>query len=263
MKNRTIEALVKVGTIVGVSAISTTGCGGTGAGGICQALGDCGGDPTGDWKVVSTCSNPVSLRPVQNFAPPETTVPTPPTPSGSWCWDLSLNPDGTLISPATPVPNPTVVDSGTVSFKPDQTYGYALNASSRTAMHIARSCLGVNGANLTCDGLAANMQAFIGANPLYQNFACTPAPPSSDGCDCIFDYVETQQSGVGDEGRWVVEGNRIHHYSKLFSIATTFRSVREATFCVSDNGQKLELTGSRGTTLALKAGLRTLTLTKM
>jgi hypothetical protein len=259
-----------------LTVTSLTGCSGDGAGGTCEELSNCGGDPTGVWQVSEICNNPVSARPLQLFAVPESGVAQPATASGGWCWDISFNKDGTLASPAVPQPNPTVVNDGTVEFNVDPMTGehqylYKLTAWSRTEMYIARSCLGSAGANMSCSDLASKMQTFIGADQRYQtrhggapgdptSFVCTPVGAD---CDCSFDYTEVDQTGVGDKGRWVVDGGRIHHYSETFTLTTSFRAVREADFCVSNNGQTLELSGSRGTTLALKAGLRTLKLRKV
>jgi hypothetical protein len=269
-----------LGVLLLVGAAAFAGCKGKGAAGGCELTASCGGDPVGEWKVTEICNNPVTARPAQNYAntapyyQPETGAPPPAVTSGSWCWDLQFDKDGTLISPAVPMPKPDVVVSGRILFNADQTYIYELTAKSTTAVHLARSCFGVNGASLTCAQLAQKMQdSTIGVNPVYANdsggtrpaFTCVE---QGDGCDCTFDYIETDQNAVGDKGRWVVDGNVIHHYSiagqgNLFETNPSRRTVRDATFCVSDNGETLDLTGTNGQPLALKAGLRSLTLTKV
>jgi hypothetical protein len=267
---------------IGLAATSASGCAGKGAGDGCPTLGDCGGDPTGTWVAMQSCSFPTYNRPTQSTAPAEYGVATPAASSGNWCWGLSFNPDGTVAS-ATPtlststigatvlangasVVNVDVVTSGTITFNADHTYLYQLTAISHNVVYIARSCLGVNGANLTCAQLAANMNTFItGGSPQYYNFACTPV---GQDCNCTFDYTESMDannSSIGDNGTWATQGNVIYHYTiegngNLYQASHT---VREATFCVSNNGQTLQLTGYGGTPLALKAGLRTLLLTKM
>lgn len=259
------------------------GCKGEGATGGCGVAGDCGGSAqslVGEWKVVDTCSFPVVGRPAQNYAnmapyyQPETGVPAPAVTSGSWCWDLSFDKDGTLVTPSVPLPNPDIVVYGKITFLADETYTYELTAKSTTRFHVARSCFGVNGANLTCANLATKLlESSIGVNPVYTNdsggtkpaFTCVDG---GDGCDCTFDYIETEQNAVGDKGRWVIEGNQIHHYSisgqgNLFETNPSRRTVRDATFCIADAGQTLQLTGANGAALALKAGLRSLTLTRI
>jgi hypothetical protein len=172
------------------------------------------------------------------------------------------------------MPKPDVVVGGTITFSEDNTYVYELTAKSTTAFHVARSCLGVNGATLTCPQLAMKIHdSTIGVNPVYTNETPDTTPPfvcveQGDGCDCTFDYIETTANAVGDKGRWVVDGSVIHHYSisgqgNLFETNPSRRTVRDATFCVSGDGNTLELSGTNGQPLALKAGLRTLKLTRV
>jgi hypothetical protein len=269
------------------AAFLLVACKGRGATGGCGVAGDCGGNPLGTWKVNPdlTCRFPVPARPVQNYgntAPyfqPETGAVPPAAVSGTWCWDLSFDKDGNLSTPEVPIPNPdNTILGGTITFERDkdgnQSYTYILTAVSTTPVHLARSCLGVNGANLTCAELAVKLQmSKIGVNPLYANEKGTPAfrcvdAADGDGCDCEFDYIETEQTAVGDKGTWEQHGNVIRHYSiagqgNLFETHPSRRTVRDATFCVSDDGQTLQLTGTNGSPLALKAGLRSLTLTKV
>lgn len=265
-------------------ALLLGGCRGQGAAGGCPVTGDCGGDPVGVWQVdpASICNFPVVARPAQNYATPpyfepETGATPPAVTSGSWCWDLTFTKDQdgtvTVATPSVPMPKPDVIVSGTITFAADHSYVYVLTAQSTTAFHVARSCFGVNGADLTCAELAVKLQqSSIGANPVYSNpsggpaFACQDV---GDGCDCTFDYLEADQFGsaVGDKGTWVQEGNVIHHYSSggqgnLNEISPSRRTVRDATFCVTDAGQTLQLSGTNGQPLALKAGARTLTLTR-
>jgi hypothetical protein len=274
MKNRPLRAMFVLGTTLGVGVVSMAGCGESGNQRGCPVLGDCAGDPTGVWQLTSssaTCSALVDVRPKQSTAPAETLVPAPATASGTWCSDFVFDDAGALVPtvpvmPFTvatqPLANPDVVTSGTVTFAADQTYVYSFTASSHTTTHFARSCLGVNGANLTCAQFATNVQMVIGVstNPVYSNFTCADAS-DHDGCDCSFDYTEPAPN-VGDAGRWVVQGHEIVLYSK-FSDVSVPNHVHEATFCVTNNGQTLQLSGYRGADLAQKAGLRTMTLTNI
>jgi hypothetical protein len=261
------------GAWLGLTVLVVAGCG-KGAGGGCALGGTCGGNPIGTWQATASCAFPVNNKPAQNAAPPETGVPAPAATSGSWCWDLSFDSSGavnsqngqafnTIPTIALLNPNPDTVMSGTVSFNADGTYLYNLSASGTTQFQLARACLGVNAANLTCGELAVKLFAAVDPTK-YSNFQCVDAPDGSAACNCSFDYAEPGM--VGDSGRWVLNGsNQIIHYSitgggNLFQ---TTHTVRAADFCVTDNGQTLELTGSNGTPLVLKPGLRTLTLTKI
>jgi hypothetical protein len=284
MKHRGAAALGVARVALCGAALLAVGCNKPiGAEGGCAVAGDCGGDPTGLWQVAATCSYPVVSRPAQNYDStrgyfaPETGAMSPAVTSGSWCWDLTFDGMGNLVTPATPMPNPDIVTSGTVEFAADHTYTYTLTASSVTPFHVARSCFGAGGQGTTCDQLAMKIQSStIGVNPVYSNAArvadnTTPAfacHDAGDGCDCTFDYIETIQNAVGDKGAWVVDGSVIHHYSvagqgNLNEMNPSRRTVRDATFCVEDNGQTLQLSGTDGQLLALKNGLRTLKLTRV
>jgi hypothetical protein len=276
------SATLSLGCALGAAAmLSFAGCKGLGATGGCAVEGDCGGDPTGMWQVTETCNFPVVSRPAQNYATPpyfepETGATPPAVTSGSWCWDLTFDKDGTISSPAVPMAAPDVIEGGTITFLPNHTYVYSLTATSTTSFHVAYSCFGVNGAGLTCAQFAVKLKmSAIGANPVYGNtsggqtpaFRCNEA---GDGCDCQFDYVEADQffDAVGDMGTWQVEGNVIHHFSSggqgnLNEINPSRRTTRDATFCETDGGKTLQLTGTNGMALALKTGSRSLTLTRM
>jgi hypothetical protein len=268
-----------------------SGCKGKGAAGSCPGLGTCGGDPTGLWQVIpdESCSFPVASRMGPNYDntrgyfQTETGAMQAAASSGAWCWDLSFDKDGALTTPKVPYPNIDGVVSGTVEFLADQSYIYTLNATSISAFHIARSCLGVNGANLgpgktptTCAILAQKMNESIPiSTTTYMTIDGSPSfkcSEAGDGCDCTFVYSEQDATGsaVGDKGTWVVDAGKgiIHHYSisgqgNFFETSPTRRPTRDATFCVKDAGETLELSGANGTPLALKVGARTLTLKRV
>jgi hypothetical protein len=264
-------------------ALVAVGCGGTGAGGPCPVLSDCGGDPTGAWTVTQACNFQAYNKPSVSTVPPEYAVPSPAAGSGDWCWSLVIKPDGTIAN-ATPAPSTPVtigpnsinagattinvdnVNSGTVCFNPDHTYVYSLTAVSHNQLYLARSCLGVNGANMTCDALASALTAFFAAeNPQYYNFACTPA---GEDCSCEFDFTEgpnANNSAVGSNGSWTTKDGLIWTYAiagdgNLYEGSHT---VMQTDYCVSNGGQTLQLTGYRGTPIMAHVGLRTLTLTKL
>jgi hypothetical protein len=266
----------RCGAALTVLTVLVAGCQGKGATGGCGAAdSECGGNPVGVWQVASTCEFQAISRPAQNYDTsrgyfaPETGATAPAQTSGPWCWDLSFDKMGTILSPTAPMPNPDMVLSGTVTFSDDHTYLYLLKATSTTPFHVAYSCFGANGAGLTCDEFAQKAIATIGANSVYSN--PSGAPPfrcheAGDGCDCEFDYTETDQNAVGDRGTWFQEGNVIHHYSIngqgiFFETSPTRRTVRDATFC--QNGDSMVLTGAHGSAIALKAGTRTLNLMRM
>jgi len=269
---------------LGTAVLLLAGCKGLGATGGCPVAGDCGGNPVGVWQInpTLTCNFPVVSRPAQNYMSPpyfqpETGATPPAVTSGSWCWDLSFSKDMSgvmILAPATPMAAPDVIVSGTVTFRADHSYLYDLTATSVQYFHVARSCFGVNGAGLTCAQFADQLKhSVIGNNTVYTNidptqpaFACQDA---GDGCDCNFHYVEADASGsaVGDSGTWVQDpgSNVIHHYStggqgNLNEMNPSRRTVRDATFCVTDGGHTMQLTGTNGQPLALKAGARSFTM---
>jgi hypothetical protein len=287
LEKNLLGRLCRSGAVLGaVTLLLFSGCKGKGATGGCSgADSECGGNPVGTWRLTETCAFPVVSRPAQNFDnsrgyfQPETGATPPATTSGSWCWDLSFDKDGNVVTPAQPMPNPDIVvpDSvttvGKVTFDANHSYLYTLTAVSTTHFHVARSCFGANGANITCQDLAMKLVTSpIGVNPVYKNpdpnkpaFRCADA---GDGCDCQFDYLEADSNAnaVGDSGTWTQDGNVIHHYSVagqgIFADSSpTTRTVRDATFC--QTGDSMALTGAHGTAIALKSGLRTLYLTRM
>ena len=275
-----------LGALVLLGVVGGSGCKGKGATGGC---GDedslCGGSPVGTWEVTDSCSFPVVSRPAQDYDTtrgvfqPETGATPPAQTSGFWCWDLSFDTDGNIKTPSTPIANPDSVQVETanaisrVTFSADGTYLYQLTATSITKFHVARSCFGVNGMNVSCTDFATKLNGSgIANNPSYMNvvmgqpsFVCVD---EGDGCGCTFDYLETDAFGsaVGDLGSWVQDGNVIHHYSisgqgNLFDTSPTRRTVRDTTFC--QTGDTMVLTGANGSAIAIKAGTRTLYLKKV
>jgi hypothetical protein len=289
MNTRRLTNLGLPGAALAAAALVLSGCKAKGATGGCDVVGACGGDPTGAWMVepALSCTFQAVTRMAQNYAntapyyEPESGALAPAVTSGAQCWDLSFDKDGSLATPKTPVPNPDYVISGVVNFFPDHSYTYGLTAVSTTDVHIARSCLGVNGANLgpngtptTCAILADKMNASIPASTTtYMSLDGTPSfrcVEGGDGCDCRFNFTETDTNSVGDKGTWAVEqgSSIIHHYSiagqgNFYETNPARRTVRDATFCVSPDGKTLQLTGTNGTALALKAGTRSLTLSRI
>jgi hypothetical protein len=260
-------------------------CGGKGAGGPCPVLSDCGGDPTGVWQVADSCSFETYNKPSVETVPPDYGVPSPPAPSGDWCWSLVINPDGSIAN-ATPAPmtgvtignnslnagastvNGDIINSGTVCFNPDHTYVYLLTGVSHNQLYLARSCLGVNGATMTCSALASALTSFFpNESKQYTNFVCTPV---GEDCNCTFDYTESVAAGnspAGTTGTWTLQDGLIWTYANikqaLSNVYYGSHTVMQTDYCVSSDGQTLELTGYRGTPIQLHAGLRTLTLTKV
>jgi hypothetical protein len=269
--------------LAGVAMVG--GCGGSGAGGPCPTLSDCGGDPTGAWTVTSSCSFETYGKPSVETVPPEYGVPSPAAPSGDWCWSLIVNPDGSIAN-ATPAPMTgttignnslnagpgtvigDIVNSGTVCFNPDGTYLYTLTAVSHNQLYLARSCLGVNGANMTCSALSDALTTFFAAeSPQYTHFACAAV---GEDCNCTFDFTESQMannSAVGTTGTWQFQDGLIWTYADigqaLSNVVYGSHTVSQTDYCVSQDKQTLRLTGARGTPLVLHAGLRTLTLKKL
>jgi hypothetical protein len=281
------RALSLARVALGAASLLVAACNGRGATGGCPVTGDCGGDPTGVWQVDPTpgltCNFPVVSRPAQNYAnttpafEPETGAMAPAVTSGSWCWDLTFDKDGNVSTPTVPLQAPDVIVGGTITFNntpADHSYTFSLTAVSTTKFHVAKSCFGVNGAGLTCADFAMKLvNSSAGNNPVYMNASMGAVPAfrcqdGGDGCDCAFDYIETDQNAVGDTGTWVQDGDVIHQYSKagqgnLNETSPSRRSVRDATFCVSDGGNTLQLTGTNGQALANKAGTRSLTLRRV
>jgi hypothetical protein len=274
-------------TLALAGAVLADACGGAGAGGPCPTLSDCGGDPTGVWEVTNACSFQAYNKPSVATVPADYGVPSPAPGSGDWCWSLAIKPDGT-IGNATPAPmngvtigpvnsvNPgastvdvDIINSGTVCFNADHTYLYTLTGVSKdNDVYFARSCLGVNGATMTCGDLTSALTTyFMGENPQYYNFACSAV---GEDCNCTFDFTESPNangSAAGTTGTWTLQNGLIWTFADITqgysNLSYGSHTVLQTDYCVSPDGNTLQLTGYRGTPIQLHAGLRTLTLKKV
>ncbi len=105
---------VTLGLAFAVALVSATvaGCNGLGATGGCATLGNCGGDPTGNWKIQNVCQfapvKPAQATDIGDFLSGSgSSTLTPPQPnasvltqtsSGDWCSQLVYASDGTITN---------------------------------------------------------------------------------------------------------------------------------------------------------------------
>jgi hypothetical protein len=291
------KALSSVLATVALGAVYTAGCGGKGAEGQCAALGDCGGDPTGNWKIVEACQyqpvRPAQPTDVNDYMgtpplPPTLAPPQPqptqlvPTTSGDWCLSLDYNMgtvnnvslwhDAPLLQPGSTVTFIKTAATATTPAVNTYTAIYIFSTNypgANNTTHFAPICLTANGGDPSCADLTAGLTKFYAAGngtpqppATFNNIQCVTSP-SDGGCDCTY-YYELE---VVDEGSWSAAGGTIFEQNSSFTyngqvskLGTPAQTV-QATYC--QQNASLELSGARGESLSDLLGLRTMLLQKM
>jgi hypothetical protein len=173
-------------TIVPITSSSSPEAGPSDA--ICPPpLTACGGDPTGTWRVATSCL-----------------APSPPPSAVGSCAGVSFV--GTdLQSWAGGVPSlspqfaESALDQGSVTFNADHSYESAVGGSTAGSYHFESSCLGVYHAQ-DCSSLGSTLQGMLPPN--YLGLSCAA---DEDGCDCSYRYVTV----LADSGTWNVSGTTL------------------------------------------------------
>ena len=248
-----------------LAALSLFGCSGKGVGGACADVSTCGGNPAGDWKIVSACQFD-SLQPKNANDSVTSRYSTPQSPalaqpatssfsSGDWCQALSyLTPsDGTASSlllrlNSEPVEYVLggVVSAATAAATPTA-FGAVLSVEHHFAVHFSPTCLGAHGVPPTC----AAMTAFAtgGAFLNYNDFVCGDA--KGGGCDCTYLYYE----GTTESAHYQIVGNQL-----LIVDAASFLPPRTYDYCVQ--GDTMTMGGHNGLGLFGSNHLRSVVATR-
>jgi hypothetical protein len=146
----------------------------------------CGGDPTGNWQVATSC-----------LAPSAPAAPVEP------CAGVSYVSADLQSWTGTPMLNPQLAGSdihqGSVTFNADHSYDAYLEGSSENSYHFASSCLGVFHAQ-DCGALASTLQGVL--PPSFVGLSCTA---DDQGCECSYRFVVA----TGDLGTWQVSGTTL------------------------------------------------------
>jgi hypothetical protein len=125
-----------------------------------------------------------------------------------------------MLCPAAEVVPGSLVASGTVAFKGDQTYMLSLTQTGTVTVSVPATCLMQQGLTLTCEQAAQFIQ---GAGPPITSAKCT----GTSSCTCAFGVSFTSN----ESGTWAVTGT---------SLIFTVNGVSEADdFCVQ--GRELHM----------------------
>jgi len=299
MASRIVRLSKSLGpSLLGLAVVAViSGCSGKGAQGECPALGSCGGNPSGNWKIANVCQYS-AVRPAQPsdigeflsgaapmLAPPQPNPALPvQTTSGDWCSSLVYPADGKITNAALWHDAPLLVDGQLSFMEADHSYTTALTFSTpvsptdplapgdRNATHFAPGCLVANGGKSmadpsgktppTCTELATGLADYYMAQGMLMSFNDIQCANAADkGCDCSYIYKLV----VADAGNWSVSGSSLFETSSLITYngqeAKTQAPTQtlEASFCSQPSAQ-LQLTGARGSSLSGLPGLRSLTL---
>ena len=241
-----------------LAALSLLGCSARGVGGACADIAACGGDPSGNWKVVNACqfdylqaktNDSITAR----YAAPQSPALAQPAPSsstsGDWCQGLSfITPsDGANTSLLVRLNSEPVeyLLGGEISVAPPSTatapFGAVLSVQNHFSVHFWPTCLGAHGVPPTC----AAMTEF-GADGKFLNFndfACENA--GDGGCDCSYLYFE----GTTESASYAIVGSQLYIVN-----ATSRLPPRSYDYCVQ--GDTMTLGGHNGLPLFGSKNLR-------
>jgi hypothetical protein len=238
------------------------GCDGKGAAGTCTTYGACGGEPMGNWNLVSGCENLV-VSPYQQPSLPEQlqqpqfpTIEPPqpqPTTSGDWCSQLVYEPS---VSPSMPIKGvvlwhgPASVSSGYLHANMDGTYDAEIQFNTAEHTYFANACLTrFENKAPTCMQFGMDLVTYLASQPSFKFDPTQPActGDSSVGCDCKYDY----QVQSPEQGTWHVDPANT---STVVFAGTVRSEPRASSFCQATDS--LELSGLDGTSLFGATGVR-------
>jgi hypothetical protein len=264
MRAHITAGFVALALAVGLAA----GCGGKGTEGTCSTYAACGGDPKGDWTLMTGCQNLIVMPYQQPSLPdqlmqPQTPTQAPPQPqpttSGDWCSQLVYQPS---INPSMPVRSvvlwhgPPTVHDGYLHMKADGTYAAQIQFITLEHTFFPSPCLTrYERMAPTCEKLGTDLAAYEQTQPGFmfdQPMTCTG--DSSVGCDCSYHY----QVQSTEMGTWSIDQTKI---GSIVFASVNRSEPQPASFC--QNGTSLELSGDDGTSLFSAEGVRSAQFTRM
>jgi hypothetical protein len=238
------------------------GCSGKGVGGACPDISACGGDPSGNWKVVNACqfdspqaktNDSITARYTTPQSPALAQPATSSFSSGDWCQGLSfITPsDGTKSSFLVRLNSDPVeyLLGGEISIAPPAAvaapFGAVLSVQNHFAVHFSPTCLGAHGVPPTCAALT--QFAADGQFLNFNDFACENA--GDGGCDCSYLYYE----GTTESANYAIVGSQL-----LIVNSSSRLPPRNYDFCVQ--GDTMTLGGHNGIGLFGSKNLRSVVL---
>jgi hypothetical protein len=236
------------------------GCGGKGTAGTCATYPACGGNPVGNWTLMTGCQNLI-VMPYQapslpdQLAQPQTVTQAPPQPqpttSGDWCSQLVYQP---TINPSMPVKSvvlwhgPPTVHDGFVNIQMNNTYTAEIQFRTTEHTFFDNACLTrYEPVAPPCEQVGKDLAAYEQTQPGFMfaaSMVCTG--DSSVGCDCSYQYqVQSLEMGT-----WSLDPAN----SSIVFSSVSRTEPQSATFC--QMGNTLQLSGDDGTNLFSAEGVR-------
>ena len=264
---RNPQALRRGGCIIGwcgLLAALSTGCTQSPQ---CPALGDCGGNPAGDWA--QSANHPSCSEDL--YSPPTDTrldhgdqpaARTPPAEEALYDWcDLLVTNGGAKVATIEPTfsyENGTIgtafIHYDPVGANGSGTYAASLTRTGRYTIPFPTLCIRQFGAT---GDVCNKLQTQLTATSAHKDILCQPDPADLAGCICQFDVAV--QSGGSGVYQMVGSNTLIHAMNVKFpGLSPAAAFPQKVTFC-NRNGS-LQLTGTDGAYLFDEPGLRTMEL---
>jgi hypothetical protein len=227
----------------------------------------CGGDPSGQWSVTSTCRDPAYQSPeavtyygqTQNMA----RMPPPEPTSSDWCSYLLYDPVRGITQFTFPY-DTLAIASGQVTYTSVGTYAALLSTLGNGSVGISASCLSRFGVTFQCGpidpaappagvrSVTDDLTAFsVTLGSPFQKIGCVD--DGSGGCRCGYE-IASEPSGGGLAGRWSTQGALLTHF------ASTKLVPSQADLCVT--GDTMTIWGHDRAWIWGAPGLRTVTMTR-
>jgi hypothetical protein len=244
------------------AAVLVVGCGALRPADSCGASGTaCGGDPTGDWALVTACQDPTYKAPLQRTylgQMTETARQPPPDPAAAdWCADLVYTPNGISMLNL-PRDTPRLV-GGHITYAADHTYGAFITSIYDASFDFSANCLTRVGFASSCADFEIALRNFATTLGGVQNVACSG--DGANGCRCAY-TIESDAAGTNLTGTWAANGNIITHFANNMALPS------QVDYCAQ--GDQLTISGhdrsiilETGTPLSPTAGARTMNLRRI
>jgi len=239
-----------------VGAFASTGCA---EGDTCKELGSCGGNLVGAWTYASPpCQSLLDEPPTEVwlFNRPATVARTPPPESfaSEWCAGFVLSSSAPEMAVAKPpifwVGGEPYVN-GRVWYKEDGTYESRFSRNGTYGLDFSTACMRNYGSQLAC----GDIQQLIkdkAANPNITDITCRDGAELGS-CSCTFSLAASGRV----IGAYAVSGSTVTH--RPLRPKVLYPS--DAVYCAQ--GDRLQLSGARTTSLFDSPGLRTLDMKRI
>lgn len=243
-------------------ALTLAGCS---QGPVCKELASCGGDPLGVWAqapgpagAANYCQESLHMPPLQDYRQGQPTpvarMRVPENMNLDWCYNLVLAPsDMDTVKKHLYWWEDLPYTGGLVTYNDNGNYNIDFSREGRVQRYYSESCLTQYGHGSDCTNFQEALEKANEGAREYHDFKCSQ-DAAKGGCNCSFFIGEANaQSGV-----YKKNGSVLTHYST----APTARYT-QASFCISPDGKKMQLSGINNSFLWERHGLRTIELVKV